>query len=655
MTMVCAGLALAVPHARAAAPPEPDPESDAPTVRVGEVTVTATRAEREVLDVPGNVTVIDREEIERSGVRTVPELLRRQAGLFLTATTTNPAGVQVEARGFNNGGSLGSSLLVQVNGRRVNEADTANTDWASIALDDIDRIEILRGPASALYGDNAVGGVINIRTRPEAGPPRATLRGRLGSHDTGQGNLRAAGTWGRFTGGLFVDGLVTNAYRHGADFDSQDVSASLQADLGERVVLGMSGGRYADNRDFPGFLTKQEIRDHGRDARSPRSTFDGSEVDQRHLHAWLEALLADSVELELRPFARWREDHSTLSFGAGIGSSFGERDKLSVGFDAQIRVDRPLLGRDNRLIVGFDFLHEETDRTDEFVDDDPNFDFDSLLESHNSKDVYAVFVQNEIFLSERLLLSTGIRFDRAVYDLFVEDADRPPPAADDPAFSIWSPRAGLTFRIAPGVSTYVSYARGFRLPNFDEDSPVLAFFPGDDPVVPDLDPQISDSFEIGAKLERERVDAFLSLYHMKVRDEIFLRPIGFVGENDNFDRVRHRGIETGVAVQVLPWLSLHANYTLADVKVVDDDGSPFEDRRMPVTPLHRGTLGMFVALPFDVEFTGTARFADQWIVANDLLRSARTRSSRTSRSARLAPTWSASIPRPCAPGRQPSS
>ena len=156
--------------------------ADTPVRSVGGVTITATRAERDVLDVPGNVTVIEREEIERSGARSVPDLLRRQSGLLVTSTTSNPAGVQVEARGFNNGGALGSSLLVQVDGRRVNQADTGNTDWATIPLDSIESIEIVRGPASALYGDNAVGGVINIRTRPAEGPLRATLRGRIGRY-----------------------------------------------------------------------------------------------------------------------------------------------------------------------------------------------------------------------------------------------------------------------------------------------------------------------------------------------------------------------------------------------------------------------------------------------------------------------------------------
>ena len=164
-----------------------DPPSDAPpppVIVVDEVTITATRAERSVLDVPGNVTVIDRETIDQSGVRHVPELLRREAGIFVTNATTNPETYTVEARGFNNGGGNGSGMLVMVDGRRVNEPNTGVVDWALIPLDQVERIEVVRGPASAAYGDNAMAGVIHIITRSGEDGLRAIARGETGTYDT---------------------------------------------------------------------------------------------------------------------------------------------------------------------------------------------------------------------------------------------------------------------------------------------------------------------------------------------------------------------------------------------------------------------------------------------------------------------------------------
>jgi outer membrane receptor protein involved in Fe transport len=619
-------LSLAVPLGAAA---------EAPPVRsVGEVTVTASRAERDVLEVPGNVSVIDRDEIERSGVRTVPELLRRQSGLLVTTIGSGPAGAKVEARGFNNGGNLGSSLLVQINGRRANEADTADTDWALIPIDEIESIEIVRGPASALYGDNAVGGVINIRTRPVEGPPRATLRGRVGRYDTGQGSLRAAGTVAGVTGSLFVDGLTTSGYRHGSDFEQFDAKGSLQGSLGERVLLGVSGGYYHDERGFPGSLVQgpgvDEIAEFGRRAQDPDVVDDGSEVDRSFVQGWLEALLADDVELQIRPYWRARDDVAALTstFESLLGEVLTfqqdtDIEKLSVGVDAQIQVDRPLFGRRNRLIVGFDFLHEAVDRVAlsrvlPGVSDPPPAPVFSELQ----RDVYAGFLQNELNLTEALLFSAGVRFDYAALDLEIFDPAFGPPEADDPRFAVWSPRAALTYRIRPALSAYASYSRGFRLPNFDEDVPALIFpfFPDDEPRVelPDLEPQISDAFEIGAKFAGERIDAALSLYYMDVHNEITFNPGTF--ENENFDRVAHRGIESSLSVQILEWLTAYATYTFEDVEIREAENPALEGRSLPITPRNRGTVGLFARLPYRFEFTANANVVDERIVSNDFLR-----------------------------------
>src|SRR4029450_7528994 len=149
-------LLLSVPTRAVADDPAP-PASPAPpappVIEAPEVTISATRSERDVLDVPGNTTVIDRPAIERSGALDVPDLLRREAGIFVTNTTSNPGGYNVEARGFQNGGGNGCHTLGLIDGRPMNEFDTGCPDWSLITLADVERIEIVRGPVSALYGN----------------------------------------------------------------------------------------------------------------------------------------------------------------------------------------------------------------------------------------------------------------------------------------------------------------------------------------------------------------------------------------------------------------------------------------------------------------------------------------------------------------------
>jgi len=559
-----------------------------PTAKsVGEVSVTATRAEREVLDTPGNVTVIDREQIERSGAASIPDLLRRESGISVTNVTTNPAFVTVEARGFNNGGSAGSSVLVLVDGIRVNEADSGITDWALIDMDAVVRVEVARGSASALYGDNAVGAVINIITRAKSGPPRFTARGSVGRYGTGRGSLAIVGTEGPVTVSLFGRGFTADGYRDRANYDAGSGKGSLEVELGERVTIGVGGGYHTDDRKLPGTLFRSEIEQFGR--RASRRAEDRSEIDRQDLRGWIDAIVAEDVVLRVKPHYHDRNEDVVITF-AGFEPTSIKADKDALGVDAQVQVDRKLGPMTNRLIVGSEFLREKTSR--DITSDSP---FGSPLFTRSRQYTYGVFLQDELNLTEDLLLSAGFRFDHASYKLRAFDNDND--VTDRPDFDIWSPKAALTYRVMPPVSIYASYARGFRLPNFDENTPLLPFLGFGSIEIPDLDVQRSDTFEGGIKYQSDQIHASVSGYHMRVKDELvglFLDPFTFA--NVNFDRVIHNGVETSFRLQLIEWLTLHGSYTYEDVKIRKAQLSALEDQRLPINPTHRGTAGILVKL-----------------------------------------------------------
>jgi outer membrane receptor protein involved in Fe transport len=596
----------AEPEAPAAVVAPDEPDEALPAHQVGPVTVTATRAERDVLEVPGNVTVIDREEIERSGVRTVPELLRRESGVFVTNTTTNRAGYTVDSRGFNNGGGNGSNTLIQVDGRRVNESDSSIPDWSMIPLDEIESIEIVRGAASALYGDNAAGGVINIRTRPREGQPRASLRGRVGRYGSGGGSLNAAGSLGSVTGELFIDGFTTNGYRDQSDFETLDFKGSLEWNIAERVLIGGRGGYHEDFRALPGSLTQEEIDDLGRRAVSPNNLGDEWDVDQGFFHGWIEGILADAIELRIQPFYRTRSDDAEINHLVW-GETLIDSEKEGVGVDVQLLVDRQLFGMSNRLIVGGEFLHDEVERLAdyEFFPGGPR----AQTLSGGDRDVYAVFLQEEIQVLDNLLIAAGVRFDRALLDIFSVDVGSGERATKEPDYSVWSPKASITYRALPTLSVYAAYARGFRIPSLDEDLPVVGW------PLPDLDLQVSDSIEVGVKQRSERIDASVAVYYMNVRDEVIWDQLSFA--NMNFDRVRHIGVETAFALQILEWLSIYGSYTFEDVEIREAHNPDFEGEKMPITPTHRGTAGLLTTLPYDLEFGVNANLVGERILASD--------------------------------------
>jgi iron complex outermembrane receptor protein len=269
-----------------------------------------------------------------------------------------------------------------------------------------------------------------------------------------------------------------------------------------------------------------------------------------------------------------------------------------------------------------DVLREEVDVEALFASSFGDFP----TRNHAKRHVYGGFVQDELSLTDALLLSLGLRYDYA--NLRGED-ELAAPGFDEFRLqrTFWSPKAALTWRLAEPVSAYVSFARGFRLPNVDEAFGVFGFFPG-------LDPMKSNAYETGLKLRRGDVTGNLAFYWMDVEDQILFDheiddPLfGPSPRNVNVDEVRHRGIETSGSWAVTDWLELYGSYTLDDTEVMEDHvadllasgllARDLEGRQLPITPRHRGHAGVLVKLPYRIELGLDASYVGSRYAANDL-------------------------------------
>jgi outer membrane receptor protein involved in Fe transport len=599
---------------------QPTVDPTATVVRVPEVAISAARSERDVLDVPGNVTVLDRETIDRSGARDVPDLLRREAGVFVTNTTTNREGYTVEFRGFNNGGGNGSSTLVMIDGRRVNEPSSSSADWAFIPLDAIESIEVVRGPASALYGDNALAGVIHIRTRRAEEGLTGVLRGRTGSYDTDGGSLWVGGGSGPVRASAYLEGESTDGYRDRSDLRNHRGQMDVSVDVLGRGTLGVRGGYDSQVRQRPGALTPEEIEDDRRQA-APGSDDDFDHVRERYGNVYGDVALTEYLTLRLDGWHRRRDDRN-LTTAADFRSSL-DLDSDANGLGTWLELDVAPLEHRLRSILGVDLLQEDHDADSEFELFVPAFE--SLRETRSRRRIYGIFFQSELNLTDDLILSGGVRRDSAHYRGVVRDFDPVSMGVFETRFKLrheeWAPKGALTWRVCEPVSLYVSYARGFRFPNFDEAFGVFGFSPG-------LVPQTSDTYETGLKVRTERVSLNAAVYHMDVEDEIFLDPLapnplipGVFGVNVNIDRVRHRGLELWASVRPTDWLELYGSYTLDDVKFQHDSLTGLDGFRLPITPRHRGTAGAIVTLPYGFEVGVNANYVGSRFIANDVTNS----------------------------------
>ena len=145
------------------------------------IVVSAARTEQSTLTTPASITVITRKQIEGSGATHIVEVLRGQGGVQVNDIYGDGSRVAVSMRGFSE--SASSNTLVLIDGRRLNNPDLASPDLNSIALEDVERIELVQGSAGVLFGDQAVGGMINIITR-KPGALRHTLKLAAGSYNT---------------------------------------------------------------------------------------------------------------------------------------------------------------------------------------------------------------------------------------------------------------------------------------------------------------------------------------------------------------------------------------------------------------------------------------------------------------------------------------
>ncbi len=211
------------------------------TERLDPVAVTATRGAQPIADLLADLTVIDAEEIARAGVHGLADLLRRQPGVEITRNG-GPAGVSgVFIRGANRG-----QTLVLIDGLRVGSASTGATTLEAIPLEAIERIEILRGPASSLYGADAIGGVIQIFTHAATAAPRASVGASVGNYATRALSAQVAGAAGPLRLSLQAAATVSDGFNAVSDTDAfnynPDADGYRNANAAVDVVLPLADG-----------------------------------------------------------------------------------------------------------------------------------------------------------------------------------------------------------------------------------------------------------------------------------------------------------------------------------------------------------------------------------------------------------------------------
>jgi iron complex outermembrane receptor protein len=545
-----------------------------------EVVVTATRSEQRIERVPANVTVITEEDIKRSTAKTVPDLLRYEEGVTVRDQLGNGKFVSVDLRGF--GETASYNTLVLVDGRRVNDIDLSGVDWTQISLEQIERIEIVRGTGTVLYGDNAVGGVINIITKTPSEKLKATAAVVLGSYNFKKGTASVAGGHNDVKGSLLVSYQDTDGYRENNHYRAGDIGGKIIYDVSEVFGLNLSGSYHDDVFGLPGPLTAGQLET---DRKQKQDAFsDNGESKDRYLKIGAEWELTEfgSVEMDLS----YRIADSEALFNGAI-PFLQKNDKKIWGFTPRYLWEGNIFNNKNTIIAGID-IYRSYYKVNLFS----GTPLSQFSTGNSDRDSLGIYFHDELYLSNDLIFSFGARHEKVNYDLktnsvfsgSLDDSVK----EDENAFN-----AGLTYLYQKRSSLFARINRSFRFPLADD---MIEYPPPTFQVQlnSDLKPQTGMHYELGIRhYFSSMVEAGFTLFRINMKDEILLDKATnpFNQQNINHPGTLHQGIEVGCKVSPSEELAIYGNYTYESATF---EKEPFKGNDIPAVPNHKANLGLSI-------------------------------------------------------------
>jgi iron complex outermembrane receptor protein len=553
------------------------------------VVVTATRVDQPSLEVPASIDRVYAEELREGRPQVnLSESLGRVPGIVVLNRQNYAQDLQVSSRGFGARAAFGvRGIRLIADGIPASMPD-GQGQAATFDLGTASRIEVLRGPFSALYG-NASGGVINVLT--EDGPPVPTLGASFhaGSYDTWRGALKFG--WQRDTVGFVanVSHFESEGYRDHSAVRRDQLNSKVKLSLSEDTRLTLVGmALHQPDTQDPLGLTAAQVAQNPRQVVPGAITFNTRKsIDHDQVGVTLDHALSGATRLQASAWGGTRDVEQFLAFqGDTPDTTSGgvvNLDRTFGGGALRLFTDGSLGGRPLRIAAGLEY-ERMAERRKGFVNNNGvagalRRDEDNVVASTGA------YAQGEWRFAERWSAHAGVRASRVEFettDYFVVPASLNGDDSGAVDFSATTPVAGLVLRLDPQTSLYANYGRGFETPTFVE----LAYRNAGTGLNFDLVPSRSRHVEAGVKAVRPglaRVN--LAVFDIETRDEIVVdQSSGGRNTFRNAGRTERRGIELGAETLLAGPFEARAAYTWLDATFASDFGTPDAGNQLPGVP-----------------------------------------------------------------------
>lgn len=496
------------------------------TVDLKALSVTTTRTPSPLEDVPSSITVITEKKIKEKQYTQVLNLLREEVGLEVVQSGPLGTSTSVFLRGAGS-----SSTLVLVDGVQVNSNTLGSFNFADLTVDNIEKIEILRGPQSTLWGSDAVGGVINIITKRGKGKPTHSLSFEGGSFGTFKETLNSSGNLDFMDYSLSVsrtdsDGFSAANENRGNTEDDGYENTSVSTRVGRNFL---DDGRV----DFIGRYTKAIVEF---DAFGFIDGTGFSKSDAYYLALPIQKTLMDRWDLKINPTLAYEFLRSLDPGGFTRKSHILNR---TYGVDVQNNVEI-----NKYFSTTFGFEYEARNGVNEE---------NSLRETIENKGFY---LQTQFHCGNSIVLTAGFRHD--INSVF-----------EDPT----TYKFEAAYRIQQtGTRIRAAYATGFRAPTLNE-----LFFPNFG--TPSLDPEKNKSWEVGLDQELIGGKVNIAVTYFETDFENLIETVdlgGFTFRAQNVAEAIIKGVETAINIDLPQNFRVSTSYTWLNAR--DEDGEPLNRR-----------------------------------------------------------------------------
>lgn len=495
------------------------------------VVTSASLNEQDIASAPASMTVVTKEDIEKQPVRDVADVLRYAEGIMLTGA--NDKGISL--RGFDS-----SYTLILVNGKRLSSRSlsvrhNADADLSWIAPNDIERIEIIRGPMATLYGAEAIGGVVNIITKKIS----STWNGNISTSYTSpeensegaqsQVSTSVSGPVIKDTLGLRLTGTTSEQVQPDLPTtDSRQFAGHKDSSFNSELDWKLNNN-HAFNFEFGQNFETQVSKSRGDDV---TTQVDRTHLSLEHKGTW------EKTRTELRVFGD--------SYDYSIGGQLAELENRT----AQGQVHLPLFDGSHFLVAGIDAEQNVLKNKAQ------------LDSGETTSDQTSMFLENAIAISDKDTLTVGARrIEHRNFGGHVSPR----------AYLVHNASSELTFKGGVGTGfktpTLLQLDKGFHLSSCQGACTMVGN--------PDLKPETSVNYELGTAYTQERWSLNATVFQSELRDMIttYFETIGGTRYRllHNVEEARTRGIELGVKFKTIEFVELGTNATFTEARNISQD------------------------------------------------------------------------------------